>query len=69
MSSAARQELYFGRIMEPEEVIARVEAVTEDEVDEEAGAAARRPSPLALDRWQRRQDFGVGLRSRRGAVA
>jgi predicted Zn-dependent peptidase len=36
MSSAARQELYFGKSMSPEESIARVEAVTEDEVGEEA---------------------------------
>jgi predicted Zn-dependent peptidase len=37
MSSAARQELYFGRITSPEELIAKVEAVTADEVGEEAG--------------------------------
>src|SRR5262245_19367030 len=37
MSSAARQELYFGRIASPDELIARVEAVTADEVGEEAG--------------------------------
>jgi predicted Zn-dependent peptidase len=37
MSSAARQELYFGRIASPEELIAKVEAVTADEVGEEAG--------------------------------
>ena len=36
MSSAARQEFYFGRTMAPEEWIARVEAVSEDEVGEEA---------------------------------
>jgi predicted Zn-dependent peptidase len=37
MSSAARQEFYFGRIATPEELIAKVEAVTEDEIGEEAG--------------------------------
>jgi predicted Zn-dependent peptidase len=37
MSSAARQEFYFGRVMSPEEQIARVEAVTVDEIGEEAG--------------------------------
>ena len=36
MSSAARQEFYFGRTMTPEEWIARIEAVTEDQVGEEA---------------------------------
>jgi len=36
MSSAARQEFYFGRVATPEEVIAKVEAVTADEVGEEA---------------------------------
>ena len=35
MSSAARQELYFGRIAPSEELIAKVEAVTADEVAEE----------------------------------
>ena len=37
MSSAARQELYFGRVASPEEWIADVEAVTADQVAEEAG--------------------------------
>jgi predicted Zn-dependent peptidase len=36
MSSAARQELYFGRIAPPEEWIADVEAVTADQVAQEA---------------------------------
>ncbi|MEP6994805.1 MAG: pitrilysin family protein, partial [Acidobacteriota bacterium] len=36
MSSAARQEFYFGTTMEPEQWIARVEAVTQDQIDEEA---------------------------------
>jgi predicted Zn-dependent peptidase len=36
MSMQARQEFYFGRVMPPEEMLARVEAVTEDEVGEEA---------------------------------
>ena len=36
MSSAARQEFYLGRIVPPEELIAKVEAVTEDEVGEES---------------------------------
>jgi predicted Zn-dependent peptidase len=36
MSSAARQEFYFRKIMPPEELIARVEAVTVDAVGEEA---------------------------------
>jgi predicted Zn-dependent peptidase len=36
MSSAARQEFYMGRIMPPEEWIARIEAVTEEDVGEEA---------------------------------
>ena len=36
MSAAARQELYFGRTETPEEQIAKVEAVTADEVAEEA---------------------------------
>ncbi len=36
MSSAARQEFYFGRILSPEELIAKVDAVTVDEVGEEA---------------------------------
>jgi predicted Zn-dependent peptidase len=39
MSSAARQEFYFGRIASPEELIAKVEAVSVDEVGEEAGRA------------------------------
>ena len=37
MSSAVRQELYFGRFSSPEEWIAQVRAVTADEVAEEAG--------------------------------
>ena len=37
MSSAARQEFYFGRVLPPEELIARVDAVTADEIGEEAG--------------------------------
>ena len=37
MSSAARQELYFGRVASPEEWIADVDAVTADQVAEEAG--------------------------------
>ncbi len=36
MSSAARQELYLGRVEPPEEVIAKVEAVRPEEVDAEA---------------------------------
>jgi predicted Zn-dependent peptidase len=36
MSSQARQELYFGRVAPPEELRARVEAVTVDELNEEA---------------------------------
>ncbi len=36
MSMQARQEFYFGRVMPPEEILARVEAVTADEVGEEA---------------------------------
>lgn len=36
MSSAARQEFYFGRIESAEELIAKVQAVTVDEVGEEA---------------------------------
>jgi predicted Zn-dependent peptidase len=36
MSSAARQQLYFGRIEPPEETIARLEAVTLEEIDAEA---------------------------------
>jgi predicted Zn-dependent peptidase len=37
MSSAGRQELYFGRVASPEEWIADVEAVTADQLAEEAG--------------------------------
>jgi predicted Zn-dependent peptidase len=37
MSVAARQEFYFGRTATPEEQVARVQAVTEDEIGEEAG--------------------------------
>ena len=37
MSSAARQEFYFGRVFPAEELISRIEAVTEDQVGEEAG--------------------------------
>ena len=36
MSSAARQQLYLGRVERPEELIARVDAVEADEVDAEA---------------------------------
>lgn len=36
MSSAARQQLYFGRIEPPEATIARLEAVTLEEIDAEA---------------------------------
>lgn len=36
MSSAARQELYLGRVEPPEELIAKVEAVRPEEVDAEA---------------------------------
>jgi predicted Zn-dependent peptidase len=36
MSSQARQELYFGRVTPPEELLARVEAVTPDDLNEEA---------------------------------
>jgi len=36
MSSAARQELYLGRVEPPEEILARVEAVRPEEVDAEA---------------------------------
>ncbi len=36
MSSAARQELYLGRVEPPEELIAKVEAVRAEEVDAEA---------------------------------
>jgi predicted Zn-dependent peptidase len=36
MSMQARQEFYFGRVSQPEEMIARVEAVTADDVAEEA---------------------------------
>ncbi|HEY1434070.1 MAG TPA: pitrilysin family protein, partial [Thermoanaerobaculia bacterium] len=39
MSSAARQEFYFGRVAGAEEQIARVAVVTADEVGEEAGRA------------------------------
>jgi len=39
MSSAARQEFYFGRIASAEELLAKVAAVTADEVGEEAGRA------------------------------
>lgn len=37
MSSAARQQMYLGRVERPEELIARVDAVTRDEIDAEAG--------------------------------
>ena len=37
MSMQARHEFYYGRILPPEEMIARVEAVTADDVGEEAG--------------------------------
>ncbi len=37
MSAAARQELIFGRIETPDELIAKVNAVTADEIDAEAG--------------------------------
>jgi predicted Zn-dependent peptidase len=36
MSSAARQQFYLGRVERPEELIAKVDAVTRDEVDAEA---------------------------------
>jgi predicted Zn-dependent peptidase len=36
MSSAARQQFYLGRVERPEELIARIEAVTREELDEEA---------------------------------
>ena len=36
MAAAARQELYFGKTAAPEEWIARIEAVTEDQLGEEA---------------------------------
>ena len=36
MSAAARQEFYFGRVETPEEVLARIAAVTVDEIGEEA---------------------------------
>ena len=36
MAAAARQEFYFGRPARPEEWISRVEAVTEDQIGEEA---------------------------------
>ncbi len=36
MSSAARQQFYLGRVEPPEELLAKVEAVTRDEVDAEA---------------------------------
>ena len=36
MSSAVRQELYFGRLSAPEELVAEVRAVTADDVSEEA---------------------------------
>ena len=36
MSSQARQELYFGRVSPPEELLARVRAVTADDLNEEA---------------------------------
>ena len=36
MSSAARQELYLGRVEPPEEILAKVEAVRPEEVDAEA---------------------------------
>jgi predicted Zn-dependent peptidase len=36
MSSSARQEFYIGRVMPPEEWIGKIEAVTEDEIGEEA---------------------------------
>jgi predicted Zn-dependent peptidase len=36
MSSAARQELYLGRVEPPEEILAKVEAVRSEEVDAEA---------------------------------
>jgi len=36
MSSQARQELYFGRVAPPEELLARVEAVTAGDLNEEA---------------------------------
>jgi predicted Zn-dependent peptidase len=36
MSSAARQQFYLGRVERPEELIARVDAVTRDEIDAEA---------------------------------
>ncbi len=36
MSSAARQQFYLGRVEPPEELLAKVEAVTRDEVDGEA---------------------------------
>ncbi|HEY3205175.1 MAG TPA: pitrilysin family protein, partial [Thermoanaerobaculia bacterium] len=36
MSSAARQEFYLGRIVPPEELIAKVEALSEDDVGAEA---------------------------------
>jgi predicted Zn-dependent peptidase len=36
MSSQARQEFYLGRVAPTEERLAKVDAVTSDEVDEEA---------------------------------
>ena len=36
MSMQARQEFYFGRISPAEEMIARVEAVTSDDIGQEA---------------------------------
>jgi predicted Zn-dependent peptidase len=36
MSSQARQELIFGRVAPPEELLARIEAVSADDLDEEA---------------------------------
>ena len=36
MSAAARQQFYLGRVEPPEELLAKIEAVTRDEVDAEA---------------------------------
>ena len=36
MGSLARQQIYFGRVYDPEEILARVEAVTAEEIQQAA---------------------------------
>ena len=62
MSMQARHEFYFGRVLPAEELIARVEAVTADDVGREAERLLDAEGAVALDRRQRRQvaAFGPG---------